>query len=608
MTALENPHEQEPAEHRGSERMSSPRPSPGLQHAGIARVDESATSDVRDVGSKRAVIYLRVSTPSQVNTDYNPEGISIPAQREACERKILALDAEVVKEFIEPGRTATSIDKRPVFQETLAWVKAEKNIDYIVVYHFNRIFRNSIDAAITKRDLAKCGARVVSTVLDMGESPESMMVETIIHAVDQYQSQASGADISYKMAAKARNGGTLGRAPLGYLNQRDTSEGRNIGIVIADPERAQLVQTAFELYATGDFSLDTLADELTDRGLRTRPGRCSAGPISTSKLAELLRDRYYIGYVHHKGDEFPGRHDALITDELFERVQDILDVRGGKGVRRRKHHHYLKGSVWCGQCHKQGRESRMIMQLAKGNGGTYEYFFCRRRQDHVCDSRFVELGALEEAVADYYATIRFPAKEAEIIRQVMHEALADEERVGKLLHQQLNTELARLDTQEENLLDLVADGAVTSPKAKTRLAKIHQQQERVRQQLDTASHNLAAGAALVEAALKLLDHPMELYRSMGPKQRQLLNLAIFEKLYVIDDYISDAVFNPPFDELIRVQRALASREDQEAAGRSNDFGETEAGGLAGIFLGDGLSKPILVEVSGLEPPTSTLRT
>jgi DNA invertase Pin-like site-specific DNA recombinase len=83
---------------------------------------------------KRAVLYLRVSTPNQVNTDYNPEGISIPAQRVAAEHKADSLNADIVEEFIEPGKTATSIDKRPKFQEMIAWVKTQKNIDYVIVY------------------------------------------------------------------------------------------------------------------------------------------------------------------------------------------------------------------------------------------------------------------------------------------------------------------------------------------------------------------------------------------------------------------------------------------------------------------------------------------
>src|ERR1043165_177207 len=169
---------------------------------------------------KRAVLYLRVSTLGQVQTDYDPEGNSIPAQRVAGHKKAASLEADVVEEFVEPGKTATSIDKRPRFQEMIAWVKAQKDIDYIIVYHFNRVFRDSVDAGMVKRDLKKYGTRVVSTVLDMGEGPEAALVESITHAVDQYQSQASGADIKYKMGQKVKNGGSVGVARLGYLNIR----------------------------------------------------------------------------------------------------------------------------------------------------------------------------------------------------------------------------------------------------------------------------------------------------------------------------------------------------------------------------------------------------
>lgn len=194
----------------------------------IQAIDESTAT-------KRAVVYLRVSTPSQVMTDYNPEGISLPAQREACELKSALLGAEILREFVEPGRSATNIENRPIFQEMMAWVKSQKDIDYIIVYQFNRIFRNSVDAGITKRDLKKYGTRVVPTIMDLGEGPEGDMVETILHAVGEYQSKANGADIAYKMGAKARSGGTIGRTRLGYLNTRDLSEGRNVGIVQFDP-------------------------------------------------------------------------------------------------------------------------------------------------------------------------------------------------------------------------------------------------------------------------------------------------------------------------------------------------------------------------------------
>ncbi len=127
-------------------------------------------------------------------------------------------------------------------------------------------------------------------------------------------------------------------------------------------ERAPHVRLAFELYATGDWSLDGLQDELAQRGLRTRANRYPSGPISVSKLAEMLRDPYYIGYVRYKGELYHGRHEPLIDVETFDRVQAIMDERSEKGSRQRKHHHFLKGLLWCGRCHEQEIESRILMQ------------------------------------------------------------------------------------------------------------------------------------------------------------------------------------------------------------------------------------------------------
>jgi len=347
------------------------------------------------IAGPAATDSLRVSTPSQVNTDYNPEGISIPAQRVAAQHKADSLDADIIEEFIEPGKTATSIDKRPKFQEMIAWVKAQKDIDYVIVYHFNRVFRDAVDAGMVKRDLKKYGTRVVSTILDMGENPEAAMVETIIHAVDQYQSQASGADIKYKMSQKIKNGGSVGQAKLGYRNVREAKpEGGEIRTIAVDEQRAPFVRLAFELYATGDYTLADLSDELYDRGLRTRATALyPAQQVSINKLSQMLRDRYYLGYVTYDGEEFQGRHEALIGPDLFDNVQDILDSRSTAGERRRVHHHYLKGSLFCGHCKRAGISQRMILQhTVNSRGSEYTYFFCRNKQDGTCPTPHVNLG------------------------------------------------------------------------------------------------------------------------------------------------------------------------------------------------------------------------
>jgi site-specific DNA recombinase len=575
---------------------------PALQTRGANAVPNTA---------KRALLYLRVSTPSQVNTDYDPEGISIPAQRAKCEQKAAQMGGVgIIDTYVEPGRSATSMDRRPALQEMLTRIRKDRDVDYVIVYHFSRIFRNSIEAAIIKNELGKLGVRVVSTILDMGEGPESMMVETIIHAVDQYQSQASGADIAYKMSEKARHGGTVGRAPIGYVNARDNFEGREIRTVQVDSERAPLVHKAFELYATNDYTIDALHDELEHLGLRTRPGRFPSKPLSKTQLQFTLTNRYYLGYVTYKGEEIQGRHDAIIEPALFDQVQGIMATRGINQVRKRTHDHYLKGLIWCYACNRQGHEFRLIRQQSTGNGGVYEYYFCRGRQEHICPVSHVWVDEIEDAVIDFYARLDPSPEFVTLIRERVTEVVQDEEFSSRLRHKQIQQDLVRLGKQEDNLLDLAAEGQLSSVKVHERLRKIVTERDALSQELGRLELGLAAGAAFIEDAVKLLENAARLYELASDQQRQLLNRALFEKLYVRDNDVVSAVFKEPFDELISAADAMAEiRAVPSWAADGFSICENKKDRLAtALFSGDGSSKSVMVELTGLEPATSWLQT
>jgi site-specific DNA recombinase len=575
---------------------------------------------------KRAVLYLRVSTPGQVHTDYDPEGISIPAQREAGKRKAELLDADIVNEFVEPGRSATSIDKRPAFQEMIAWVKAQGNIDYVIVYHFNRVFRNAVDAGIVKRDLKKVGTRIVSTIIDMGDGPESDLIETILHAVDQYQSQASGADIKYKMGQKVKNGGTVSQARLGYLNVREAKpEGGEIRTIAIDEHRAPFVKLAFELYATNDWTQADIVQELYDRGLRTRatPQRPAQG-VTISKMSLMLRDRYYLGYVTHDGQEYKGRHEALITPELFDRVQVILTSRTAAQERRRVHHHYLKGSLFCGRCHRAGRRGRLIIQRAVNRRGSeYMYFFCRNKQNGTCDSRYVNILHVEQAVEEYYAVLQFSPEFVTEVRKQLDTTLAEENAATRLLHQQLTTELHALDAKENNLLDLGFGDLTASAKAKikAKLQEIEVQRERLTERLGQTKDDLTYSAELIETCLTLLENPQALYLRCDDEQRRMLNQALFTSLYLEDDHVTDSDMISPFSQLHALQDASqAAKHNQDSTDHqdADRAAPREGNGpsvsynledlLRGVALAPCSSKPSVVELRGIEPLTFSMRT
>ncbi len=577
---------------------------------------------------KRAVLYLRVSTPSQVNTDYNPEGISIPAQRVAGERKAASLDADIVEEFIEPGKTATNIDKRPAFQEMVAWVKAQKDIDYVIVYHFNRVFRNAVDAGVVKRDLKKVGTRIVSTILDMGENPESAMVETILHAVDQYQSEASGADIKYKMGQKVKNGGSLAQAKLGYLNVREPKiGGGEIRTIAVDDERSPFVRLAFELYATDDYTLADLSDELYDRGLRSRATALHpVGQVGINKLSMLLRDRYYLGYVSYEGEEYQGRHEPLIEPDLFDRVQAIAATRSAAQERRRVHHHYLKGSVFCGRCDKAGVTQRLAIQhTVNRHGSDYVYFFCRQSRTDVCTAPHINALRVEQAIEAHYATIRFTPDFIAEVRTHVGATLADEEAATRLRHRQLTSELRALDAQEDNLINLVAitDDTVPTAKAKiqAKLRDIEYQRQHLTERLTETHEDLSDSARLIELCLQLLENPQELYRRCDDEQRRLLNQALFEGLYLDHDEVTGHELREPFALLHRLQYGRHSDSTDKPdpgtptvdAVRNSKATPQSGSGLLRVLLkstelDQGSNKTPRVELRGIEPLTFSMRT
>jgi site-specific DNA recombinase len=326
---------------------------------------------------KRAVYLLRVSDPKQMHTatDIDPEGNSIPTQRSCCDVKAKELGVIKVDEYIEPGYSGLSMDKRPVFKELLKRIVEQRDVDYVIIYMRSRIFRNYVEAAVVKQQLDKLGVKLISAKENFGEGYMAEAMEAVTDVFNWVQVRMNGEDIKTKMLNKAQNGGTNGRAKLGYQNTTVTIDGHKVNTIALDDERAPYVRMAFELWATGRYpNIQQLCDKLTDAGLRMPT---TGKPVSVQTLWKILRDRYYVGYVTYKGVEYPGRHTPLISEDLFDRAQRILDSHSGSGTRQRTHHHYLKGVVWCARC-----KQRFIVQRSKGrHGGIYYYFFCGGRED-----------------------------------------------------------------------------------------------------------------------------------------------------------------------------------------------------------------------------------
>ena len=227
-----------------------------------------------DNGAVTAVLYVRVSTKEQAERDGDPEGYSIPAQREACNRKAQSLGAIVLDEFVDRGESAKTAD-RPELQRLLEFVR-ENQVTYVIVHKIDRLARNRADDVAINLALQQSGVQLVSVTENIDETPSGILLHGIMSSIAEFYSRNLANEVIKGSVQKAKAGGTPTRAPTGYLNVRRTVDGQDIRTVDIDPERGPLMAWAFEAYATGNWTIRTLLAELTDRGLTSTPMIVSA--------------------------------------------------------------------------------------------------------------------------------------------------------------------------------------------------------------------------------------------------------------------------------------------------------------------------------------------
>ena len=481
---------------------------------------------------KRAVSYLRVSTREQAQRGGAAEGFSIPAQREANKKKAMALGALIVKEFVDRGESARSAN-RPELQKMLHYLQETGDIDYVIVHKLDRLARNRADDVDINRILDQTGARLISTTENIDQTPGGILLHGIMSSIAEFYSRNLASEVVKGLSQKARAGGTIGRAPLGYLNKQGRdNQGREARWVDIDPVRGPLITQAFTEYATDRWTLSTLTNHLTAQGLTTvpTPSRPSH-PLGHNKLLAILRNPYYRGIVTYQGVQYPGKHQPLIDDATWQRVQTILNQHR-HGERQRIHNHHLKTTIRCGQC-----GSRLIIHNAKArNGQIYPYFVCSYRQRHrtECSFKAVLIDEVDIAIADLYHHIHITPEDRRTIEKYLRLEL-DHIYARQHTHTQtLTTQARKLKTQQAKLLEAHYADAIPLDLLKTEQARLTRELDHITRELATLTADRERVEQHLTEALALLEHCHHLYThpDTPPSLKKLLNTVFFTEILI----------------------------------------------------------------------------
>lgn len=264
-------------------------------------------------GPIRCAIYTRKSTDNNLDLAFN----TLEAQREACERYAQDRRAQgwtVIPHCYDDGGFSGGTMERPALKKLLDDIRKDL-VDCILVYKLDRISRSQLDFLQLLKWLADHDVAFVSVTQPFETATaagRAMLGSMMVFA--QLEREMAGERIRDKIAASRRRGMWMGGVvPFGY---------RAVDKKLCIEEgQSQVVRSIFQRFVTLG-SATKLAQELLRAGAATRSGK----PIDKGFIYKVLNNRVYLGEAVHKGAAYPGQHDPVIAQDLWDKVQSILKV------------------------------------------------------------------------------------------------------------------------------------------------------------------------------------------------------------------------------------------------------------------------------------------
>ena len=506
----------------------------------------SASATSVSTGSLPVGIYTRVSTFNQVGGRFDSCESQVVMCRDYLNKHAAA---EGWHEFITLTDAAYSGANlnRPGMQALMQHIESGA-IKVVLIFKLERVLRSTHEWVPFRAFLRKHGCRLVSATEDISdETPSGRLKSNIVMSVNEYERDNTSEKIHLKLVEQAKRGmWTGGNVPYGYTYDAELQGLKPL------PEEAAVLRRIYE-QAAQLVSLTDIANALNDQGLRTRARtrqrrngtKYAIGEkrFRTDILRRLIMRPLYAGRVRMHGIEYPGQHEAIVGQELWERanaaITQALQPARCRLRARDKNFHVLKGIAVCGGC------GRAMVPNASGkrdpSGQLYRYYTCghahKERGDARCPVRHVSASALESAVIGFLAEC---SQHPDVLRttSLQSQRRAEAERTplrAKLT--EFDHSLADLTQQLRHCAQAVSRGGIDflGDELRQEAAALHQQKQSLLIEREQTRQDLAACEQRSfdpERVRHSLARFGELMPTLSPEQQRDLMLLFLERVEV----------------------------------------------------------------------------
>ena len=283
----------------------------------------------------RCAVYTRKSSEEGLDMEFN----SLDAQREACEAYVTSQKAEgwvALRDHYDDGGFSGGTLDRPALKQLISDIEAGL-IDVIVVYKIDRLSRSLMDFARLVEVFDRNNVTFVSVTQSFNTTTSmGRLTLNILLSFAQFEREVIGERIRDKFAASRKRGMWMGGfVPMGY----DVKDRK----LVVNEAEAETVRMIFDRFAALG-SASTLARALQAEDVRNKRGK----RIDKGFIYKLFGSRVYLGEAVHKGTSYPGEHDAIISQDLWDRVHAILrqSPRDRRAKNRNSSEALLKGLIF----------------------------------------------------------------------------------------------------------------------------------------------------------------------------------------------------------------------------------------------------------------------
>ena len=464
---------------------------------------------------RRAIIYIRVSTDEQAD-----KGYSLKHQLERLEKYCELQNIEVVAIYKEDYSAKTF--NRPEFTKLLATLKKHKNYaDLLLFTKWDRFSRNAGDAYSMISQLNRLGVepQAMEQPLDLA-IPENKIMLAFYLAAPEVENDRRALNVLVGMRRARKEGRWMATAPKGYKNTRDALNNK----IILPSDDAIYIKFIFEELANGIYNIEQVRKMAADKGF----------DCSKNNMWVLVRNPVYCGkiqvpaYKDEPSDIVNGMHPPIISEELFYKVQDILDGRKRNVPMKNtaKDELPLRGFLVCKSCGE-----KLTGSASKGRtGNRYFYYHCKKG----CGERFKAPEA-NRIFLNELLKFEFKPQVIDAYYKIMHEMFKSNGENKSQAIKSINTEINLNRERINKAQQMMLDGDLSSAEFRNIKAQFQPEIDRLSRKVIEVASLDANYKRYMDGGFSLLKHFASQYERANLDTKQKLIGSIFPEKLVFEN-------------------------------------------------------------------------